>query len=647
MTTESDPQTGRAGAHAPDSAPPEEPALHPDPTADPTAEPAAGPAADPAPEPAPAWTPGFTLDPAQPELPLAAPPLPEDVPPLPLRMVNEFVYCPRLAYLMWVQQEWADSADTVEGKAAHRRVDRPAQALPAPEAIDEDDRIHARSVTLASERLGLIGVLDLVETEDGAVVPVDYKHGRRPHVAAGAHEPERVQLCLQGLLLEEHGYTCAEGVIYFVAGRERVRVPFDEPLRAAARAAAHGLRLTALAGKAPPPLVDSPKCPRCSLVTICLPDEVSWLSRGEPAPRPLAVARDTALPLYVQAPYGKLKKRGDTLEVTVEDQLADRARLAEVSQVCLFGNISVTTPCLHALMDLGIPVSWHSQGGWFHGHTIGTGHRNVELRAAQYRASFAPAACLAIARGLVEAKIRNSRTLLRRNAAPGAAEAAAALGDGADGPAAGSGTVAETLRALKRLAEQTARVDTLPGLLGVEGSAAAAYFAAFGRMLKGEAAAGFRFDFTRRNRRPPTDPINALLSFAYALLTRTCAVALSAVGLDPYRGFYHQPRYGRPALALDLMEPFRPLLADSAVLMAVNNGELGARDFVAINGACNLRPAGRKGFIEVFERRLEQEISHPLFGYTVSYRRLLEVQARLLGRHLMGEIDRFPQVVPR
>ncbi len=139
-------------------------------------------------------------------------------------MVNEFQYCPRLAYLEWVQGEWAESADTVEGRGVHRRVDRGSGELPEAEAIGDDERIHARSVTLSSDRLGLIAKLDLIEVEDGAVVPVDYKRGRRPHVAAGAYEPERVQLCVQGLILEDNGYRCDEGALYFRESRERVRV---------------------------------------------------------------------------------------------------------------------------------------------------------------------------------------------------------------------------------------------------------------------------------------------------------------------------------------------------------------------------------------------------------------------------------------
>ncbi|GAB4176083.1 MAG: CRISPR-associated endonuclease Cas1 [Rhodocyclaceae bacterium] len=567
---------------------------------------------------------------AQPELPLPFPELTGDMPLLPARMVNEYQYCPRLAYLEWVQGEWGDSADTVEGRAAHRRVDRPGGELPEPGRAEQGERIHARSVTLSSRRLGLIAKMDLVEGEGLRVSPVDYKHGKRPHVAHGAYDPERVQLCLQGMLLTEHGYEADDGILYFAASRERLRVPFDEQLRALTMSAIDGLRLIAAGGRIPPPLEDSPKCPRCSLVAICLPDEVNFFRHEDTPPRPLAVGIDEALPMYVQAQRAKVAKNGERLEVSVEDAIVSHARLPEVSQLALFGNIYVTTPCLHELMSRNIPVSWHSHGGWFIGHTIGTGHKNVELRTAQYRASFEPARCLHLARGLVEAKILNSRTFLRRNWRP--EEKPEAL-----------------LDSLKQDALQARRGGSLGTLLGTEGAAAARYFGAFASLIKSESGHEheFAFDFNARNRRPPTDPVNALLSFAYALLTRTFTVTLAAVGFDPYRGYYHQPRYGRPALALDLMEPFRPLIADSAVIQAINNGEVRPTDFVRAGHAVALSSEGRKRFIAAFERRLSHEITHPVFDYKVSYRRVLEIQARLLGRYLLGEISDYPNLVTR
>lgn len=568
-------------------------------------------------------------DERQGELPLPFPELGCDMPLLPARMVNEYEYCPRLAYLEWVQGEWADSGDTVEGRHAHRRVDRPSGDLPQAGQGQEEEKLHARSITLASNRLGLIAKMDLVEAEGDCVTPVDYKRGKRPHVAQGAYEPERVQVCLQGLILREHGYECTEGALYFAASRERVRVVFDEELETRTLAAVNGLRLIAIGGRIPPPLQDSPKCPRCSLVGICLPDEVNFLRNGKIEPRPIAVSRDEAMPLYVQANRAKVAKKGETLEITVDDVKAASARLPDVSQVVVMGNVYVTTPTLHELMRRGIPITWYSYGGWFLGHSVGTGHKNVELRTAQYRASFDDRTCLNLARGLVRAKILNCRTLLRRNWR-------------------GEASPDQLIALLKRDADAATRATSLEVLLGIEGSAASRYFGAFGQMLKSDPdRETFPFDFTRRSRRPPADPVNALLSFAYAMLTRALSVTLTAVGFDSYRGFYHQPRYGRPALALDIMEPFRPLLADSSVLTVINNGEVRPSDFVSAAGSVALTGDGRKRFIAAFERRMSQEVTHSLFGYRASYRRVLEIQARLLGRHLLGELDDYPNFLTR
>lgn len=565
----------------------------------------------------------------QPELPLPFPELSGDLPLLPARMVNEYSYCPRLAYLEWVQGEWAESVDTVEGRLTHRRVDKPGGRLPPADDLEGSEQLHARSITLSSNRLGVIARLDLIESEDGCVIPVDYKKGKRPHVAKGAYEPERVQLCMQGMLLQEHGYDSPYGVLYFAGSRERVTVEFDDELRQATMQAIDGLRLVAAGGMIPPPLDDSPKCPRCSLVSICLPDEVNFLKRGAASPRPLAVGRDEALPVYVQDHRAYIGKRGENLAIKSEDKIVASPRLVETSQLVIMGYAGISTQALHELMRREIPVTWHTSGGWFLGHSVGLGHKNVELRTAQYRASFDERRCREIAKGLVWAKIRNSRTLLRRNWR-------------AEKPP------DDILQGLKSDAQSVRRCKSLGELLGVEGAAASRYFGAFSQLIKQpEDGRAIGFDFRTRTRRPPTDPVNAMLSYGYSLLVRTWAVTLSAVGFDPYRGFYHQPRYGRPALALDLMEPFRPLIADSAVIQAINNGEVRPSDFVSAAGSVNLNAEGRKRFIGAFERRLSHEVTHPMFGYKVSYRRLLEIQARLLGRYLLGEIDEYPPFTTR
>ena len=552
---------------------------------------------------------------------------------VPARMLNEYAYCPRLAYLEWVQGEFADSADTVEGRFQHRRVDRPSGKLPsrpgsnAADMAEEDgeppETIHARSVLLSDDALGAIARIDLIEGQGNMVTPVDYKHGTAPDVPEGAWEPERVQVCIQGLLLRANGYTCTQGMLYFVESRQRVAVPFDYALVSRTLDLLSGIRAMAASGRIPEPLVDSPKCPRCSLAGICLPDEVNFLSPDGPSIKPedvrrMSPARDDSVPVYVHTQGAVVGKSGGQLEVKQKGQVLQKVRLMEISHLTLFGNVQVTAQAVQELCDRDIPICYFSYGGWFRGITNGMGHKNVELRCLQYLGAMTPETALSISRRLVFGKIKNSRTLLRRNHRE---------------------PPPSILPELNRLAERALTAPSLETLLGIEGAAARTYFSEFRGMIKTESLG---FDFRGRNRRPPRDPVNAVLSFLYAMLIKQATITALTVGFDPYLGFYHQPKYGRPALALDLVEEFRPLIADSVCLTLINNGELGPEHFITRGDATALTQNGRRRVIEAYERRMDTLVTHPLFGYAVSYRRVLEMQARLLSRHLLGELPSYP-----
>ena len=552
---------------------------------------------------------------------------------IPARMVNEYVYCPRLAYLEWVQKEWASSADTVEGTFVHRRVDtRKVNAKNDAESTNEPN--IARSVEVGSARLGLIAKIDLLEIQDDLAVPVEYKKGKRPHIKNNAWDPDRVQLCVQGLLLREHSLHCEYGVLYYAGSRERVKVPFDAELIKLTIDSIGAFRASIQAEEVPKPLKDSPKCPRCSLVGICLPDEVNLMQAMKTSIRPIAVKRTTAYPLYIQSHQCKVSKDGGELVITTgrhESEETNRVRLSEVSQLAIFGNAYITTPVMHDLLRRSIPVCWYTYGGWFLGHSTSGFGGNVELRIMQFRSAEDATVCQRIANGLIEAKIKNSRAFLMRNSR---------LRE--------SNEIRDAVKKLKSVAYKAKTCGSLEELLGLEGHAAALYFKHFGSMFK-ETIQNLSetFSFETRNRRPPLDPINAMLSFGYALLIRQVSVALMTTGLDPYMGFMHQGRFGRHSLALDLMEPFRPLIVDSTVLTMVNNGEVTPSGFVNAAGAVAMKDSTRKKLIATFERRLSQEITHPLFDYKIEYRRLFELQARLLSRYLLGDIPEYPNLIVR
>jgi CRISPR-associated protein Cas1 len=565
-------------------------------------------------------------------------------------MVNEYTYCPRLFYLEYVQQEFRHSADTLDGRRVHRRVDQEKGSMPAPEELDDMPKLHARSVMVGSDALGAVARIDLIESNDGRVVPVDYKRGAPPAIPEGAYEPERVQLCLQGLLLREHGYVCEYGILYFAASQARVTVEFTDALIARTLELLVAARRTAEGGEIPPPLVNSPKCPRCSLVGICLPDEVNLLRTVDerpstvsvqdnisspPAdtmpqrvePRRLIPARDDRLAVYVQGQGYSVGLKGAVLEIRNKGSVVSEARLIEISQLSLFGNVQLSAQALRELAAREVPIVHLSYGGWLNAVTTPPPHKNIELRRRQFATAADPMVCLRLARAFVVGKIRNARTLLRRNART--------LPDG----------LLYQLAAARHRAEGA---EALEQLLGIEGTAAREYFANFALMFKaGEDEDVPAFEFTSRNRRPPRDPVNALLSFLYALLSKEMLVTLVGVGFDPYLGFYHQPRYGRPALALDLMEEFRPLVADSVAIGLINNGELRPSDFIARAEAVALTESGRRRVIDAYERRMDTLVTHPRFGYAVSYRRIFEVQARLLARFLLGEIEAYPAFYTR
>lgn len=582
---------------------------------------------------------------------------------LPARMLNEFVYCPRLFFYEWVEGVFQSSSDTLDGQAKHARVDSGQSAMP--EASDVNgDAIHSRSVTLSSERVGLTAKLDLIESDASAadgksVRPVDYKRGK-PRDADGAPVPwpsDRIQIAAQALVLRDNGYSCDEGILYYASTKQRVRVEIDDALIAETEDLIVLARKAAMNDQIPEPLEDSPKCPRCSLVGICLPDETNALRAralrfeerravqislfgvdehvAAAEVRQLVPARNDLRPLYLNSQGFRVGKSGEVIQVRDGDALKQEVRLGEVSQINLFGNVQLSTQAVQAFCAAEVPVCYFSQGGWFYGITSGLNARNVFLRHRQFVSAGYESIALSLSRKLVAGKIRNQRTLLQRNhiEPPEAA-----------------------LRQLKILAEKAETASELDSLLGIEGSAARVYFGEFSEMLKaGEegddahraAPTEFCFDFTQRNRRPPRDPVNALLSLAYSILVKDLTITCYALGFDPYWGFYHQPRFGRPALALDLMEPFRSLIADSVVLTAINTRMVTTADFIRSGPSVALKPNGRKGFFHAYELRMDTLVTHPMFEYRVSYRRLLEIQARLLARFLNGEIDDYPVFITR
>lgn len=587
------------------------------------------------------------------------------------RNVAQHAYCPRLFYYMAVEGIFVPSADTEQGAMVHQRVDRPStmegmegtkrspkarkDQTAENEADDSDpDRPRCvRSLALSSDRLGLTATLDLAQIEGNTVVPVEYRKGSpkrsgpmpdtpdemmEPSRLVPGPEPwptDRIQVGLQVLLLEEAGYTVPEAYIYYAAERLKLRVRVDDQLRREALAELEAAKRTA-EGPRPPPLINDPRCPRCSLQPVCLPDEINHQRfatvtvRGEPlpaevgtpealTPRKLWPPRDDGIHVVLQREGVRVGVRGQSVCVTDPDgEVVRELPLANIESLAVVGNVQVSTQALTLFADHEIPVAYMTGGGRLVAMMDPLGPTSAAVRAAQVRTLDQPDKALELARALVVAKIANQRTLLMRNHPTLV------------------GYVPAELQACIWGAE---RASSLNELRGHEGNAAAIYFAHFAGMFKGAAEdVAARFQVSGRQRRPPPDPINAVLSFGYSILISECVAACRLASLEPTLGALHTTRPGRPALALDLAEPFRPLIADSVAISAFNRGELTPGHFLETASGCALTEAGRKAFFSAYGRRMDTEVTHPVFEYRLSYRRMLMLHARLIAAWLVGDI---------
>ena len=557
----------------------------------------------------------------------------------PARNVAEYAYCPRLFYYMQVEGIFVPSSDTEKGVAVHRRVDKPSAAQ---EKVDEseadpDRPKTVRSLALTSESLGLTATLDLAEISGQVAMPVEYRKGRPKHVAVGppaddcgemeqtplshpeAWPTDRIQVGLQAILLESAGYAVPEAVIYYAGEKLRLRITVDDALKAEALRTLEKAKQCA-EGSRPLPLVNDSRCPRCSLQPICLPDEVNHQRAQSPTdeltPRKIWPPCDDGIHVVAQQEGVKVGVRGMELRVTDKNgAVVKSVPLANLESLSLLGSVQITTQAIHALAGMNTPIAFLSPAGRLVAMIDPLDSVSAEVRRSQIRKLDCPDVCLELARALVAAKIVNQRTLLLRN------HSSLPAGVAAD---------------LAKEAKNAAQADSVDAVRGHEGQAAAIYFGHFSGMFKGPLSV--EFDANGRKRRPPPDPINSCLSLAYSMLTHECVAALRLARLEPSIGGFHVSRPGRPAFALDLMEPFRPLIADSVAITCFNRGELTEGHFLRTASGCSLTDAGRRIFFNALGRRMDTEVTHPVFEYRLSYRRMIVLHARMIAAWLTGDI---------
>lgn len=321
--------------------------------------------------------------------------------------------------------------------------------------------------------------------------------------------------------------------------------------------------------------------------------------------------------LYVTQSDAVLSKSYEAFSLAVrqEDETWKKQAIPAqtVDQVVLMGHPSITGEALTYALELGMPVHYLTIFGKYLGSVLPGYSRNGQLRLAQYKLYHDSKRRLEVVKAIVTGKIQNQYLILYRQGIK-------------DNP-------------LKERKKQVKEQQTIDQVRGIEGIAAREYFQALGTIIESP----WRFD--GRSRRPPSDPVNALLSFAYGLLRVQVTAAVHLAGLDPYVGLLHEVHHGQPAMVLDLMEEFRPLVADSLVLSVINKRELQPHDFDESLGAYLLSEKGRKTFLQAFERKINDEFKHPVFNYRCSYRRAIELQARLLSRSLQEDITYRPLVL--
>lgn len=334
--------------------------------------------------------------------------------------------------------------------------------------------------------------------------------------------------------------------------------------------------------------------------------------------------------LYVTTESAWLSKDGENAVVRVDGSERGRVPVHLLGGIVCFGALGVSPPLMGHCAERGVSISMLSRSGRFLARVEGPVSGNVLLRRAQYRTTDDTSDTAAIVSNLVTGKILNQRTVVRR-----------ALRDhGASTPESVSVRLAACERRLTDAARRSSRSEATDTLRGIEGEAARVYYEVFGDLVRANTES---FAFSGRSRRPPLDPVNALLSFLYTLLVHDCRSALETVGLDPAVGFLHRERPGRPSLALDLMEELRPVLADRIALSLINRRQISPSDFdTAMSGAVMLREAGRKATLLAYQQRKRDEMMHPFLKERTTLGLVPFVQATLMARRLRGDLDGYP-----
>lgn len=530
--------------------------------------------------------------------------------------LHALAYCERLFYLEEIEETRVADHRVHAGRTLHE--------------AEVDGNREWRSLELASDAWGIRGKVDFARYRDGQLVAIEHKKGRSR--GDDAWETDKLQVAAYAVLLSEHfGRPVAEGRVRYHASNKTVRVAVDDAARERLRHAVARARELSRSLERPPVTDNENLCAKCSLAPVCLPEEARLASAVGDAsesaaaskPRRLFPKDDARRILHVVDPDARVGRAGWQFVVRDSDGEEKKFPGMDVGAVILHGNAQITSQAIRFAVANDVAVHWMSGGGWYIGGVAPPA--GVQRRLRQYQALQDDVLRLRLARRLAAAKIENqSRFIARQSRARGA-----------------RADVEAFLNVMHSQLRRVERCDDADALRGCEGIAARNYFSALALLLDAEEK---MMAFSGRNRRPPRDGFNAALSFGYGLLYREVMAAIIAVGLDSTIGFLHAPRTAAHPLALDLMELFRTTLWDMPLAASINRRQWTAEHLAVSKRQVWLSDEGKRLAISLFEQRKQESWKHPVLGYSLTYARAMELEARLLEKEWSGEEGLFARM---
>lgn len=547
--------------------------------------------------------------------------LPAETKTIRVSALHALAYCPRLYYLEEVEELYTQDAAVFAGRRLHAELEKK-------EEEDWED------LFLTSEELGLRGRVDALRTRDGHTIPYEHKRGRcyrDEQKEPQAWESDKLQILSYCYLIESSlGIKVTEGRIRYHADNVLVHVPFNDEAKKIVENEITTARKIRTSTQRPPVTENERLCTRCSLSPICLPEEARLVHNKEYEPLRLFPQDDEREILHILEPGTRVGRTGEQIKITRKDKPLEKIPAQQIGQLVLHSFSQISTQALHFCSYQGIGIHFISGGGRYVG-SLDNRQGSIQRRIRQYKALTNPEFCLSLAQKLVNCRGQGQRKFLmrvRRNKKLKLAK------------------LDDSIQQMQAIIKQIPQITSVESLLGIEGKIAALYFGALPAILGKDIP--HQMQFNGRNRRPSKDRFNALLGFGYSLLIKDVMNSILSIGLEAALGFYHQPRSQAAPLALDLMEIFRVPLVDMPIVASINRQQWDVnKDFEIRGEQVWLSETGRRKFVSLYEQRKQETWKHPVIKYSLTYRRLLELEVRLLEKEWMGEDGLFGHLTVR